>query len=284
MRGPIAAAIFSGLLSACSSSLSEVEPPAIEWAPLQYICVRAEAPIEIDGRLDESAWAAAPWTPDFVDIEGEIRTRPRFRTRVKMLWDDEYLYIGADMVEPHLWGTLTERDSVIYYDHDFEVFLDPDGDTRDYMELEINALGTEWDLRLVRPYRDGGPAIDEWDFVGLKSAVHLDGTLNDPSDIDRGWSMEIAIPWDSVREYAARPTPPLHGDAWRINFSRVEWRLTVVDGKYEKVVDEATGEPLPEDNWVWSPQGPYSAPESRSAPRTRAAPRRRCRGLRRARR
>ena len=80
-----------------------------------------------------------------------------------MLWDDKYLYIGAAMVEPHVWATLTERDAVIYHDNDFEVFIDPDGDTHLYYEIEINALGTVWDLLLVRPYRDGGPAIDAWD-------------------------------------------------------------------------------------------------------------------------
>jgi len=45
------------------------------------------------------------------------------------------------------------------------------------------------------------------------------------------------------------------GDKWRINFSRVEWTYDVVDGKYVKRTDPKTGKSLPENNWVWSPQG-----------------------------
>ena len=112
------------------------------------------------GVPDEAAWSAAEWTGPFVDIEGEGKPLPRHETRARMAWDDDYFYVAAEMVEPHLWGTLTERDAVIYHDNDFEVFIDPDGDNHRYYELEINALGTEWDLFLVRPHRDGGPALN----------------------------------------------------------------------------------------------------------------------------
>ena len=118
----------------------------------------AQAPIQIDGRLDEDAWKTAPWTDPFVDIEGDVRPRPRFQTRAKMLWDDTYFYVAALLEEPHVWGTLTKHDSVIFHDNDFEIFIDPDGDNHEYYEIEINALNTEWDLFLKKPYRDGGPA------------------------------------------------------------------------------------------------------------------------------
>jgi hypothetical protein len=203
----------------------------------------------IDGRLDKLAWEGVPWTSEFEDIEGDIRPLPRYRTRVKMLWDDAYLYIGAWLEEPHVWATLTEHDSVIFQDNDFEVFLDPDGDNHQYYEIEINALNTVWDLRLVKPYRDGGPALNEWEIPGLKTAVHIDGTLNDPSDEDRGWSVELALPWTVLAEFANRPCPPRDGDQWRINFSRVEWDVEVDGGRYVKVPER------PEHNWVWSPQG-----------------------------
>ena len=70
--------------------------------PLTYTCVRG-TPI-IDGKIDDPAWDKAAWTADFVDIEGTLKPLPRFKTRVKMLWDDEYLYIAAEMEEPHVWG------------------------------------------------------------------------------------------------------------------------------------------------------------------------------------
>lgn len=154
--------------------------------PLRYDCPRTVGEIRVDGALDEPSWQKAPLTELFVDIEGESRPRPRHQTRARMLWDDQYFYIGAEIVEPHLQATLTKRDSVIFQDNDFEVFIDPNGDRNEYYELEINALNTVWDLFLPKPYRDGGKAQDSWDIVGLKSAVRLDGTLNDPTDTDRG--------------------------------------------------------------------------------------------------
>jgi hypothetical protein len=166
-----------------------------------------------------------------------------------MLWDDKYFYIGAELEEPHVWATLTKHDSVIFNDNDFEVFIDPDGDNHNYAELEINALNTTWDLLLQKPYRDGGPALNDWEIPGLKNAVHIDGTLNDPRDRDRGWTVELAIPWSVLGKLSKQLAPPHDGDQWRVNFSRVEWQIRIVNGKYRKVPKQK------EDNWVWSPQG-----------------------------
>ena len=94
--------------------------------------------------------------------------------------------------------------------------MDPNGDTLDYFELELNALNTPWDLFLSRPYRRGGAGLHGFDFAGLKTAVHLDGTLNDGTDVDRGWTVEVAIPWTAFN-IAPRPKP---GQTWRVNFSR----------------------------------------------------------------
>jgi len=217
--------------------------------PLGYVVRHTSTPIAVDGKPDDAAWASAPWTTDFVDIEGDAKPKPRFRTRAKMLWDDNYFYILGELEEPHVWATLTKHDSVIFNDPDFEVFIDPDGDTHAYSEFEINALNTSWDLHLPKPYMDGGPAQNEWEIPGLKTAVSIDGTLNDPSDKDRGWTVEIAFPWSVLAEHARHPGPPNEGEQWRLNFSRVEWRITMEGGAYQKV--PAT----PEDNWVWSPQG-----------------------------
>src|SRR5262249_59280634 len=65
--------------------------------PKGYVCYRAASPPRIDGRLDDAAWRDAPWTDDFVDIEGDVKPRPRFRTRAKMLWDADYFYVVAEL-------------------------------------------------------------------------------------------------------------------------------------------------------------------------------------------
>ncbi len=217
--------------------------------PKRYDAPKVHDPVVVDGRLDDAAWERAAWSDLFVDIEGDAKPRPRFRTRMKMVWDDEYLYVAADMEEPHVWGTLTKHDQIVYHDNDFEVFIDPDGDRRDYYEVEINALGTIFDLILVRAYREGGPAWHGWHADGMLSAVHVSGTLNDPTDVDRGWSVEMALPWSLLAVHTLTPSPPNPGDVWRINFSRVQWRHEIRNGAYHKVPE------TPEDNWVWSPQG-----------------------------
>src|SRR5882762_6747087 len=114
--------------------------------PKRYQCLRTRAAVRIDGRLEEGDWKRTPWSDDFVDIEGAAKPLPRFATHMKMLWDNSNLYIGAELQEPDVWATLTGHDAVIFRDNDFEVFLNPTGDTLNYFELEINALNTIWDL------------------------------------------------------------------------------------------------------------------------------------------
>jgi hypothetical protein len=222
--------------------------------PLHYIVPRTENPPAIDGNLSDAAWQAAPWTEYFSDIEGDIHPRPRYHTRVKMLWDDRYLYIAAEMEEPHVWAYVENHDEVVFHDNDFEVFINPDNDARHYFEIEINAIQTVFDLFLPEPYRNGGGALVSWDATGLKKAVRINGTLNHPGDTDRGWTVEYAIPIASI-SMGNGPETPRPGSLWRINFSRVEWDTDVRDGKYIKRVDSLTHRPLPEHNWVWSPQG-----------------------------
>lgn len=229
--------------------------PGIPFAPRQYVCQRALKPPAIDGRLDDGVWRRAAWTEAFVDIEGPLKPAPRWRTRVKMAWDDAYFYVAAELEEPDVWARQTTRDSVIFQDNDFEIFIDPDGSTSPYYEFEMNALGTVWDLLLLRPYREGGRvAVNGWDIHGLKRGVAVQGTLNHPGDRDRGWTLEVALPWAALTEVAGRQGAPRPGERWRVNFSRVEWRTRVADGRYEKQKGP-DGKPLPEDNWVWSPQG-----------------------------
>ena len=227
--------------------------------PLTYECrFSQEAPV-VDGDLGDAAWKSIPWSGDFLDIRGGDSVVPRFRTRVKMLWTAEGLCVGAELAEPHVWGTLTEKNSIIFHDNDFEIFLDPDGDTLNYHEFEINALGTIWELTLDKPYAIGGTASNGTNLPGLRSSVKIEGTTNNPADIDIGWSVEVFMPWKDLVIYQGKVTsPPRPGDIWRINFSRVEWKHELENGRYLRVPRHGVRIPdgeHPEDNWVWSPQG-----------------------------
>ncbi|MEI6060439.1 MAG: carbohydrate-binding family 9-like protein [Bacteroidota bacterium] len=248
--------LFLGLLALPTYA----QEPQIVINPRHYICYRASAPLVIDGWLNEADWQNAEWSEYFVDIEGSLKPEPRYKTRMKMLWDNHFLYIAAELEDPHVWANLTERESVIFNDNDFEVFIDPDGDTHHYLEYEMNALNTQWDLMLLKPYRDDlkqNVAINNWNFNGIKSAVHVNGTLNNPKDTDLGWTVEIAIPFESLTELSISGFLPVEGEQYRIDFSRVEWMVDVIDGKYKKRTHLVNGQekPLPENNWVWSPQG-----------------------------
>lgn len=239
------------ILIAAQSLGAETFPvPTGEFKPLSYTAYRTIDELVMDGNFDEASWQQALWTEEFVDIEGDKKPKPFHRTRVKMLWDNDWLYFAAEMEEPHIWAKLTERDAVIFHDNDFEIFIDPDGDTHEYYELEINALGTLWDLLLVKPYRDRNEvAVNAWDIRKIEYAIGIDGSLNDPSDTDKAWRVEMKIPMSVLAECTEKHIPPPEGDFWRINFSRVHWDTEIEDKDYHKIAGK------PEYNWVWSPQG-----------------------------
>ncbi len=226
--------------------IAQQNPPATAPSPrlgmalssTSYDCAYTSQPIIVDGKLDDPAWSRAPWTSDFIDITGDPTKPPLYKTRVKMLWDDTYLYIAAKLQEPNVHAKLTEHDSVIFHDNDFEYFIKPVTGGEAYYEFEMNALNTTWDLFLNKPYRLGGKADNSWEATGLKSAVQVQGTLNYSGDKDQSWTLEIAFPLDA---FQSRQTvsKPVNGTEWRINFSRVEH----------------LPEQPREENWVWSPQG-----------------------------
>jgi hypothetical protein len=242
--------------SLANNFAQEIQIPSLPFSPNKYICYKTNENIFVDGKLEELVWNKVEWTSDFVDVEGSLKSLPRFQTKVKMLWDDNYFYVAAKLQEPDIWGTLKNRDDIIFYDNDFEVFIDPDGDTHNYVEFEMNALNTIWDLLLKEPYRDvDKAALHGFDIKGIKTGVEINGTLDHPGDVDDSWTVEISFPWEAFKELTSVSVPPSENDQWRVNFSRVEWKVNVVNGQYQKVINPKTNEPFPEDNWVWSPQG-----------------------------
>ncbi|QIA07086.1 carbohydrate-binding family 9-like protein [Draconibacterium halophilum] len=221
--------------------------------PNTYTAGQSRDTIKIDGQANEPVWKNAAWTSEFIDIQGENMPHPTYRTHIKMLWDADNLYIFAELEEEHIWAYYDKQDMIVYHENDFEVFIDPDGDTHNYYEFEVNAQNTLFDLFLDKPYRNGGKADIEWNAKGFKSAIYLDGTLNDPTDTDKKWCVEMAIPFASLTTDGTF-IQPRAGDIWKINFSRVQWQTEIIDGKYTRKTND-DGKLIPENNWVWSPQG-----------------------------
>lgn len=219
--------------------------------PESYIAYHTAESIEVDGSDADAAWNTVDWTNPFIDIEGV--KKPTYNTQVKMLWDATYFYIFAKMEEPHVWGDITEHDAIIFHNNDFEVFIDLNGDTFNYYEIEVNALNTIWDLFVSKPYRENNVVLNDWTATGMKSAITIDGTLNNPNDTDKGWTVEMAIPWSVFKTAYFEENVP-KDKFWRVNFSRVNWEHQITESKYGRQKDDQ-GDYLPEYNWVWSPQG-----------------------------
>jgi hypothetical protein len=214
--------------------------------------------IEMDGNIEKEIWKNATWSKRFVDmVTGDAGM---YNTQTAILWSDSHLYIAFVAEEPFVEAQLTERDSIIFLENDLEVFIDG-GDC--YYELEINAANTiyevffiwkdaykkgskfdipAFDVHNVQAYTFGGDydrsgatfwkgthprgirwAFTNFDMEGLETAVKIDGTLNDNSDIDKGWSLEIAIPWNSLHLLAnGRSIPPQNGDVWNLFLGRFQ--------------------------------------------------------------
>ena len=212
-----------------------------------YVCQRTRSAIIVDGRLEEIAWQRAKPLSPMRDLSG---APAQYQAAIYMTYDAQYLYIAARLPEKNLTATLTERDSIIYRDDDFEVFIDPTCTGTNYLELEINQLNTVWDLFITAPYREGARciALHDWDIKGLKTAVTLQGTLNDGVANDQSWTVEIAWPWASITGHSELPrrgAAPAPGTEMRFNFSRVDHKGGV------------------ETNTVWAPtrQATIHAPE-----------------------
>jgi hypothetical protein len=245
----------------------------------RYTCRKVASPITIDGNLDKDVWKSAQKSARFVDMVNG--TPAFFDTRIASLWDDEYLYLAYFIEEPDVRASFTERDSLIWFDNDIELFIDGEDC---YYELEINAFNTvyevffiyqdalkkgsrfdtgEYDLqtrdvdvlcgfqdasRYRKSARGKRWAFMDWDFPGLKSAVQVQGKINDSGSLDKGWTVEIALPWKGIQKlYGTRTFPPKKGDILRAAFFRFE--ALRVNGK---TVNESQG-------WALNQHGVYDS-------------------------
>lgn len=183
-----------------------------------YRCTRTSSPITIDGKIDDAEWSAIEWSADFVRLRGE--EKPALRTRAKLCFDEKFLYVAAEMSDPDIRATFRDRDAKLYTETAVEIFIDPDGDGKDYVELQINPHNATLDLRMSKPYTDGGKADFAFTLHDLRTAVAVRGTINDSTDRDECWTAELAIPIGEIAPKAA--------SRWRINLARA-WREPASD-------------------------------------------------------
>lgn len=249
----------------------------------EYTALQTPVPLTIDGNLNKPQWQAAERSSRFVDLVHGTDTL--YDTRVSVLWDEQFLYVGYWVEEPDVRARFTERDSLIYEDNDVELFIaGEDG----YYEFEINAFGTIYEVFFLwmdtyhkRGYSElpefnvnaeGVEIFDgvgfkhprgkrygfwNWDYPGLVSAVQIDGKINDSKVVDRGWTCELALPWAGLRNLAdGRTLPPTEGDVWRMDFSRFN------QYKADPPLKDSSG-------WAWHSHGVWDSHIPECFPRIR---------------
>ena len=141
------------------------------------------------------------------------------KTEAKVLWDDKNLYVAFDIEDKDIWTTLDKHDDKLYSQEAVEVFIDADGDGKTYIELQTNPKGAIFDSYLPT-YRANK---NEWT-SGMKVGVKVDGTVDKRGDVDKGWTVEMAIPLTDARgmEKEMKNVPPVVGTEWRVNFFRLD--------------------------------------------------------------
>jgi hypothetical protein len=260
--GIVAVLLCVAALEPSGAARGQDASPAFPCKPesiAHYTARHVSGPIQIDGKLDEASWTSAARSPRFADM---ITGQPAmYDTRAAVLWDEANLY-----------------GSLIYTNNDVEFFI---AGKDAYYELELNAFNTLYEVFFMweESYDSGGfAAVPElrrsnpkvrsfsgvgfknhprgrrigswaWRFPGVRTAVQFDGTINDASDKDRGWTVELALPWAGMEWLAkadGRALPPRDGDVWRMDFSRF---------------NQYKAPPPAKDSggWVWSPHGVWDS-------------------------
>lgn len=210
-------------------------PPALEVH-------RATGPIRIDGKLNENDWESATQTSMFVNTR--TGGAAPFEASARVLWDDDYLYVAFEVQDDFVKNTIRRRDGHLWEQDAVEIMIDPDGDGRNYFELQVSPTGQIFDTRYdsrrePQPYGDVA-----WN-SRARAKVEVRGTANDDA-ADEGYTAEIAIPWAAFHAGDPPATKPEAGDTWRMNFY-------VMDARPEGEAQRAAG---------WSPthEGDFHVP------------------------
>jgi hypothetical protein len=194
-------------LLACTTGTTATAQPAT--LPV-YGARQATDAIRIDGTLDEATWALSPRVGEMRLIHSPDR-HPSFPTEAAVTWDATHLYFAYACSDPEPWARRTTRDDRLWEEEVVEIFLDPDGDGRNYAEIEVSPTNVVVDLLIAAP-QAGGPNARGWDVAGLQTAVRRHAA---------GWVAEIAVPWASLAS-AGVTAPPTPGAEWRVGLYRIK--------------------------------------------------------------
>jgi hypothetical protein len=208
--GLVAIVILSGLgLLWWRITMDEPVDTALRSANVPF----TSGTVHIDGRLDEPAWNDAVVVGPFVLSDGSAKAP--LDCTARLMWDDNALYVGFEAVDRDLISPHTDRDDAIYTKDVVEIFLDPEGDKRDYMELQVSPRGVIFDARFPS-YRENLSKSQLWNAPGLQVATTVRGSLDD-GDGDEGWTAEFRILFAALQRDTPKPN-----ETWRANLFRID--------------------------------------------------------------
>jgi hypothetical protein len=260
MRAPHAVAVLLALLL---TSLALAQPAQPWSAPFSsakdaaYTCHRATQPIVLDGLLTDAAWQSAQLIEGFVvpptmDWETSAMTPRRpasSASRVRLLWDDRYLYLGAELEDQDIYcRTPLSHDASFNVDDIIELFIKPSDTLPYYWELHVVPSGGTRDYFYARRGAGGDHRWLRYE-SGMQARVKVFGTLNDWEKRDTKWVVEMRVPWSAFKQNGGRPRP---GDLWRFMVARYDYSVYLEDG-----CELSAAAPLPQQNFHLYEHFPY---------------------------
>jgi hypothetical protein len=198
--------------------------PACAQSGASYTAQRRIDTILVDGNLNEASWHSATNTSVFTVWNGGAAPAS-LQTTAKMIWDDQYLYIAFNARDPDVYATYTVRDAALWEQDNFEVFVTIPG-TTGYVEAEGSPRGTIWDGSFTSVFQGPGGS---YTITGLQVASRVNGTLNNSSDQDIGFTGEIRLPFADIYQGVAGGHPT-NGTQLRLNLNRINWNTPATQG------------------------------------------------------
>jgi len=198
-------------VAACTSDVEPTHPTKGSLPKLMVVQTK-QAP-RLDGSLVDPVWSFANTTRTFVETrQGGLAP---IQAAAKLLWDQRNLYVGVDVNDTLLRATHTERDDHLWEQDCVELMIDPDGDGKNYFEIQVSPRGVVFDTRYAARRVPQPFGHTDWDsrvLVGVSPRGNLDD-----EEADAGYTVEMAIPWQAFSLDHKPIGPPAIGDQWRAN-------------------------------------------------------------------
>ena len=191
-----------------------------------YIVTRTTAPILIDGKLDEKDWKQAHEV-ELVNNRGA--GEPRLKTTIRFLWNDDYLYAAFYCEDPDAWTIYKKEDDPVWIAESVELLIDPDGNGKNFYALEIAPNNVKFDAFSLRNHDGKNQYLQEWNFLGIKTAVYCEGNGYKKGTKDEYWTTEIALWFPDFWDVTT--IPPRDGDMWRLNAYRQDRERLKITGE-----------------------------------------------------